>query len=751
MKRSAELNSNAAQKRFPPLFQAVAEVELRELLNSLWRRRRVVFGAVFVLTALATLVVFQLTPRYTGEAYVMIDPGKSQVVDVKAVISGLSGDIATIQSEILVMRSRGLAEKVVDRLGLMNNPEFNQSLRPDHPLAKLVDPRSYLTEEWIEVVTGGSSADEMTDEQRQARDLVRVVDVFLDRLEVDPAGRSRVIKIAFESEKAGMAARVANTLAELYIVAQLDAKFDATRQATIWLTDRLSSLRGQLENSEKAVENFRKNSGLVEGRGETLASQQIAELNSQLVLGTTARAEAEARLEQLESLLASGGGMETAVEVLRSPLIQRLREQEAEVERKTAAVSAIYGERHPKMISVRAERTEIRQKIDRELVKIAQGLRNEVAFTRAREHALVANMDRLKVEVADLNAADIDLRALEREAAANRALFETFLVRSKETSSQENFERPDARIISRAAIPESASFPKKGVLIPMAFVASVLAGFLLAVLIEQLDHGFRSLMQIERITGVAPLGSVPALKRISKIADSPESYVLAKPASAYGEAIRTLHTSLVLSNVDTPPKVIAFASSLPGEGKTSMTLSFARLLANIGQKVVVVDCDLRKPRAHDVFGAPLEPGLVEYLAGTATFEEVVHQDKDSPASIISAGAQVPNPSELLGSNQMERLLSKLAGSYDLVVLDTSPVLAVSDVRILSRLVHKVVFLVRWADTRREVAMSGLRQLVDAGADVAGVVLSMVDVKQQSGYGYSGSGYYYGRPTKYYTG
>lgn len=751
MRRSREQSSQETHKRFQPFLQAVAEVELREMLHTLWRRRKVVFGTVIALTVLATVIVFQLTPRYSSEAYVMIDPRQTQVVDLKAVISGMSADIETIQSEILVMRSRGLAEKVIDRLGLRDHPEFNDSLRPQHPFARLFDPRSYLPQEWLTVLTGGALEEELTEERRLDRERVRVIDAFLERLDVEPAGRSRVIRIAFESEKPGMAARVSNTLAELYIVSQLDAKFEATKRATVWLNERLTGLRQQLEISEQAVEDFRKESGLVEGKGETLASQQIAELNTQLVLGTTARAVAEARLKQLESLLASGSGMESAVEVLRSFLIQRLREQEAVVERRAASLAAIYGERHPKMISVRAEKKEIQQKISRELDKIAEGLRNEVAFTRAREQALIASMERLKNEVTDLNEAEIQLRALEREADANRALFETFLVRSKETRTQESIERPDARIISRADIPENPSFPKKGMLIPLAFVGSVFAGILLAFVIEQLDHGFRNLEQIERLTGVAPLGLVPVLKRISKVAKSPEAYILAKPASAYGEAIRTLHTSLVLSDVDNPPKVIVFASSLPREGKTVTSLSFARLLANIGQKVVVVDCDLRKPQAHEIFGVSAKPGLVEYLAGKASLEDVIQQDKDSPAYLIAAGSPAPNPPDLLGSNQMERLLRRLASAYDLVVVDSSPVLAVADVRVLSRLAHKVVFLIRWSDTRRDVAMSGLRQLIDAGADVAGVVLSMVDVKKHSHYGYGGAGYYYGRISKYYTG
>ena len=749
---SLEPDSEPIRRRSPAFLQAAEEVDFQELLRTLWRRKSVVFGTMAVLTTLAAVIVYQLTPSYTAEAYVMIDTRKTQVVDVEAVISGLPVDRETVQSEILVMGSRGLSEKVIRRLELGKDPEFNEELKPESPFAKLFDPRKYVPEEWLAVFSGLKAQDEeLTKEERRDRTRVRITDKFLEGLEVTPVRRSRVIRVAFESESPRMAARAANTLSELYIVSQLEAKFEATRQATKWLNERLSELRGQLEGSEAAVEAFRKKTGLVEGKGVTIASQQIAELNTQLVLAGGTRAEAEARLKQIESLRSAGSGMETLAEVLDSQLVQRLREQEAVVVRKAAELSARYGERHPRMINVRAEIRDLEEKIGREVERIAQGLANELEVARAREISLQAGLETLKHEVATANESEIELRALEREAAVNRALFETFLGRSKETRAQEDNQRPDARIISRADVPEEPSYPRKGIVLLVALVASVLAGVVLVFVGERFDQGFRSMEQIEQLTGVTPFGLVPALKGVATIGKSPESYILKKPASAYGEALRSLHTSLLLSNVDRPPKVVLFASSLPKEGKTAVTLSLARMLANIGQKVVVVDCDLRRPRAHRVFGVASRPGLVEFLAGKALLEEVIHHDRQSAADLVPAGSSASNPTELLGSERMAQFLSGLAETYDLVLIDSSPVLAVSEVRILSRHVDKVVFLVRWAGTRREVAVAGLKQFLDAGSDVAGVLLSMVDVKKHARYGYGDSGYYYGAVRKYYTG
>jgi capsular exopolysaccharide synthesis family protein len=257
--------------------------------------------------------------------------------------------------------------------------------------------------------------------------------------------------------------------------------------------------------------------------------------------------------------------------------------------------------------------------------------------------------------------------------------------------------------------------------------------------------------QVERLLGMTALGLVPALKGLKNFRKRPESYILEQPASALGESIRSLRTSLMLTNLDRPPRVIMVTSSVPQEGKTAVSLSLARLFASIGQKVVVVDCDLRRPAAHKSFGLDLVPGLVEHLSGELPLEAVIKQDTHSATWLIPAGRAAANPPELLGSEEMKRLLKRLSENYDLVIVDSAPVLAVSDSLILCRQVDKTVFVVRWARTRRETATRGLRQVLEAGGDVAGVLLTAVDVKKHAQYGYSDSGYYYGRARKYYTG
>ena len=725
--------------------RAQAETDLAELVRKLWRRKMVIIGAVVTITTLTVITVKQLTPLYEATAEVMINPPANRVIDMEEVLSGLPFNMATIQSEIQVIKSRGLAERVITRLKLFSDPEFNHALRPTPKWQELIDPRTHLPDDWVEILFGDEKV--LSEAQARMRDRNAVINNFLDILRVDRVGRSRVIKISFESESPDRAASIANTVADLYIVEQLEAKFEATRRATVWLNDRLTVLRKNVSTSERAVEKFRNSAGLIKGRDSTLASQQITELNTQLVLARSKRAESEARLGQVQNSLKGADGVDSVVQVLASPLIQRLREQEAEVLRKTAELSQEYGDKHPRMINTRAELADIGTKIKAEVYRIIRGLHNDVGVSEAQERSLRASIRELETRIGHLNSAEVQLRALEREASANRALYTNFLRRSKEVSEQEGIQRADARIISSAAVPTEPSFPRVGLLVALAFVGSIFTGVGMVAVIEAMDHGFRSMEQVEQVTGIPSLSLVPLLGKFA----TPHNYVIDKPTSAFAESLRSLHASLLLSNVDKPPKMILIASAVPEEGKTIIAVSLARVVAGLGRKVILIDGDLRRPEIHKLLGQDLKPGLVDVLAGEATLQESLRKDDASNLLVLPAGSQSTNPVDLFSSQQLKDILAKLAESADLVVIDSPPVLAVSDARTLSRLVDKTVFIVRWAETRREVATMGLKQIMDTGADVAGVVLSMVNVRQHARYGFGDSGYYYGRYRKYYTG
>ena len=725
-------------------------IDLPEFFRILRRRKAIIFGSMLVLMTFSVFVIFQLAPQYTATSTVMIPSRTTQIIDVEAVLSGLSYDQATIESEREVIRSGELVTKVVRELALDRDPEFNPVLRPPPPLAWLIDPLQEAMASLKTAITDESEPPALIEAEQDDTTLTRVVNTLLDKLLVQQVGRSRVLKVSFQSENPRTAANIANKVVELYIGAQLEAKSEAIQRANQWLSKRLVDLREKVLASERMVEDFRQRSGLIQGRDTTLALQEISELNAQLLEAQAKRVDAEARIMLVRDALASEDGIESITEVLESSLIQALRREEIELDRQAAELSQHYGERHPKMITVRAEIEDLHQKIRTEIGRIIQGLRNEVTIARITEVTLTRNLGRLKAEVGELNQADVQLRTLEREAEANRQLYETFLARSKETSNQDDFQEADVQIVSRASVPPEPSHPKTTLLLVVSFVGSGFIGLLLAFTMEHMSSGIHSLEEVEQYLGVAPLGLIPVVRGTWWLGKSLQTYVVEKPTSAYAESIRNLYANLVLPNYgERSLKVILVTSALPREGKTSVALAMGRLVAASGKSVVIVDADLRRPTAHKLLGVQLKPGFAEYVRGEATLPDVVRQDPRSPLHAVPAGAVDSAPATLIRSEQVRTLLLALSAAYDLVIVDSAPIFAIADTRILSKHVDNTILIVRWRKTRRANVIHALRQLAHVGSDVGGVALSMVDVKKHARYGHGDSGYYFGEFQKYY--
>ncbi len=731
-------------------------INLRQLLTTLWQRKMIIIGTTMVITSIALLVVLQLTPVYLAEAQIVVEPPRTNVVDIDSVAQSLATDYYTNETQAAILASRVLAEQVVDDLGLIDDPLFNPALRParDGLLARL-NLRNLrlgdLIPDWWRAALHDAGADDAFDEEEaapltleQERQLQReqVIDAYLSQLSAVPSDSSRVITVGFASEDPGTAVRVANTVVEMYIEDQVRAKSEQTELANAWLQNRAVELKDQVRAAARAVEQHRRASGLVSVEGSSLLSQQLADLNTQLIVVRTQRAEAEARFKQVQRLLNSPGGIDTAAAVLGSRLIQRLREQEAEVVRKIAEMKTQYRDSHPKMILARSELQDLVAKIESEVRKIAINLGNELEIAEVREENFEREIGRLESTLDRQSDAEITLRALEAEFEANRKLYDTILARLKETDVQDSaLLQADARVISFATTPSKPAYPRKRLVVGLAFVSSVVLGVLIVLLLEHLDSGFRTREQLEAETGMAALSVVPARsgRRHSHLALYDD--VLERPNSLLSESMRTLRISLLLSNVDHPPRTVLVTSSVPGEGKTTTALALARTVAKHGQRCIVIDGDLRKPAIHDAFGVPNGLGLIDYLRNDLADEEIIQIDFKSGAHYIPAGRTVAHATDLLSSDKMHGLLHALREVYDLVIVDTPPVLAISDTMVLSRKVDKCIYVVRAERTRRESVIAGIRQMRDAGADLAGLVLTRVDVRKHAYFNYAASGYY----------
>jgi exopolysaccharide transport family protein len=566
---------------------------------------------------------------------------------------------------------------------------------------------------------------------------------------------TRILEISITSVDPAKAAKIANELVDVYIASQIEAKFEATREANVWLAKRIDELGQQLQESERVVESYRAANGLQGSGGVTLNDQQLSELNAQLILARADAAAKQAKYDRARQILAGKGSIESVTDVLQSSTIAALRAKEAELAREQADLSTKYGPRHPSILNIEAQRRDTSRQISVEIQRIVGGISNEVAVADSRVKALQDSLNQLQDRAGANNQAAVKLRELDRQAAANRTVYEAFLNRFKETGQQQGLQTADSRVIQQAIVPTGPSYPKTTKILLGAVAASLMVGLGIAILLELLDNGITTPMQVETALGLPLLVSVPLIP-VEKGADGkpmgPTEYVVRKPLSAYSEAMRSMRSTLALSNVDSPPKVILFTSSLPEEGKTTTSASFAREAALSGKRVLLIDCDLRHPSVHKALLGNATPkfGLVELLAGSCKMEEAVMCDTESGLDFLPVVIGAVNPPDILGSAQMRSLVAKCRERYDLVIIDSPPVMPVVDSRVLGHVADKTVFVVRWQKTPLDAARIAIRELRHANVDVVGAVLSLVDTVSQAKYGYGASGYYYGRYTRYYS-
>lgn len=719
------------------------QLDLRRLFN-IFRRRVRLFGAIAALVFLAAIfVTFTATPMYTATANVMLDTRQEQVVNVEAVLSGLPADSSVVDTEVEILKSRRLAERVVNALQLSQDPEFNSELAPPSVLSNIKDSV-------LGVISSAKPRDIPDDPVAQQKAQERIVDAVLGRLSVRRAGLTYVINVSFESESPTKAATIANKFAELYLLEQLEAKFDATQQANSWLNSRLEGLRQQVLSDEAAVQNYRIANNLLSAAGTNLTETEISNYNQSLAEARAQVAEDEARLSTARSQLSRGSTGDDLGEALSSPVIQKLREQRATVSAKVADLQGRYGERHPEMLTANRQLTDIDAQIQAEIQRIISNLEAQVQVSRQRAAAISGSLSNARGTLVGNNQAQVRLNELERTAEASRTLYESYLNRYKETSSQQGIEQSDARVVSSATIPTGQSSPKVPLNLALGLVLAMGCGLGAVVLAEMLDSGLATAEDVEHRLEVSYLGAVPLLSSVAEgKASSPIDYVIDKPLSSFAEAFRNLRASVIYSRLGEAVKVVAITSSLPGEGKTTTSVCLARSAAQQGLRVILVDCDLRRRSVNRLFGAEPTKGLIEVLAGEVSLEDVLTTDQVTGARLLPLAKSSMTPKDVFGSAAMDRLLEELRRTYDLVILDTAPVLPVADTRVLAPKADVVVFLAHWRKTPQHAIEAAFRLLSGTGAHLAGVALTQVDMKQQAKYGYGDPGYYYAEYKKYY--
>ncbi len=735
-------------------------IDLRLVFSRVWHGKWIIFICVLFAGAFGYLTASQYLPTYGATAKVMFAAPENEIID-------LGGRTPTptarngLQDQIEVLRSSNLAGKVVDDLGLERNPEFNPTLRTVEP--RLIDRARGLVAvpEWAREALrdfGLMSPPPPPRPEPDPEELAQlerriVVQNVLSSLSVRPVPDSRVIEIGVASQNPRTAASVANSFAEQYITDQLDARLEATRAATDWLSGRVEELQMRLQVAEEAVENARASLSFEAGQSLEITQQQLQALNATLSVVRNETRIAEAVYGRLRAALDNEAEYGAIPEFRTSPVISEFRTRQAELLSQRASLLQSVDEQHPSVTRVDRVLDEASRNMRNEAQQIVEAARLEWESQRQEEADIEADVRALETLALDQSRDQVTVRQLEREAEASRILYENFLARLQETAEQQRFEEPDSRILTRAEAPFSPLMQRQNRTLMVSLIAGALAGLGIIFLLDRLNNTFRSAPQLEQMTGETVLGMLPIIGRglrrkavLQRFRD--------KPKSSLAEAVRSLRTSILFSNVDKPPKVVMFTSSVPREGKSTTAMLVAMTSRQMGRSAVIVDCDLRLPALADLVGGINEgPGLLSAINGNATLDEAIHKDNDSGLHVLMTKPSEPrsnvNAADILSSARFDELIEELKEAYDLVILDTPPTLAVADPRILASHADVVVYVVRWDDTPRDAVQEGLNELRKLNAPVGGIVLSMVNEAKAARYTYAGYNSYRGRHRNYY--
>jgi polysaccharide biosynthesis transport protein len=754
------MTSGVGQRdNFAPTVSAEPVVDVRQVLRWGWR---VVWSGKYMLLSCWLIAIVpamfylkQATVLYTSTASIMIEA--AEATDAMSTRNDLRLRLSdsVVQTEVGVLTSRVLAERVIRRLKLDRDPEFNPKLREPDAIANLVayaNPMRWLTA-LAQPKTAADQEDSMPTATAEALERAAVVDVFRRNLEAKWQRRTFLIDITFISRSREKSALILNTLTDEYLLDRLEASFDDARRVSGWLEGRLQDLRQDVQQAETAVESFRASNGLRRtGDGQkTLTGQQLSELSTRLIIARTDLAQKQARLNQVRSLLQSSGNIESAYEVLQSPLIQRLREQESTLQREISEAIKTFGERHPRMVGYRADLGELQSKLRAETQRISESIANELEVANAGVRTLERELQSLRSVADDAGGAEIQLRELERQSEASRGLYEGFLQRfKKEAEATSGGQRANARVISAAQVPRSPSSPRTAWTLGLVSMFALGFGLALIFVLDRLDNAIRSSDDAEDITGLSTLSVVPLYrgKTENMIVELAE-----KPRSSIADAFRSLRVSLEAHAGDDDDhqggRIIAMTSSVPREGKTFASLCLATMIARSGQRVLLIDSDIHRPRMHVMLGLPNELGLVHILAGSANFEDAVVRSVAANFDFLPAG-KLKAVAEEVRREEAAPFLEEMRKHYDRVIIDLPPVLAVSDARVLSTLADQVIYLIRWNSTPRDAVRIGVRLLRDMNVRFAGVIISQINQARHRQMAYGDYGTYYAQYGEYYT-
>ena len=698
------------------------EPHLLDYAKVVYKRRSLVL-TVFTLVALAvTVYTFTVTPIYEGRAELLIEVENPNVVTFKQVIDEQQGKADYYQTQYKLLQSRTLATKTIDQLKLWDRPELGGGSSAD---------RVTFTDRVLAMFGRERQQTEQPVDETAAQ--AKVIDGFLARLNVAPVRNSRLVDVVFRSSDPALASAAANALVKAYMQQTLEFKFTSSKEASDWLAEQLAAQRKKVEDSEAALQRYREaNDAIALDDRQDIVVQKLADLNAAVTRAKTERIEKESFYRQLQRLQSDRAALDTFPAIVANDFIQRQKAELAGLQRQLGEISERLGDKHPEIIKLKSAIQIAEAKLQGEIAKVVASVRNQYLAAQAQETSLVTALEQQKGEALNMNRKGIDYGVLQRDAESNKQIYNSLLQRAKETGVSGELKTSNVRIVDAAQTPTSPVRPRRTMNLLGGVLGGLLCGIGFAFFFEYLDNRIKSPDEVKRHLGLPCLGLVPALKNWK----TGDPLINGNVPMNYAEAFRTLRTNVLFSSADEGSRSLVVTSTGPGEGKTTAAANLAIGFAQAGQRVLLIDADMRRPRVHDLFGGRQEPGLSNLLVGSAKASECLVKSTVANLWTMSSGRIPPNPAELLGSARFREFLKSLGTHFDWVVVDSPPVMAVADAAIVANSVNGVVFVVGADMTSRHGAKAALEQLVQAQARFVGVILNKVDLE--------GNPYYYSR-------
>ncbi|MEH3038230.1 MAG: polysaccharide biosynthesis tyrosine autokinase [Sphingomonas adhaesiva] len=701
----------------------------------IFRRRLWLFLAVAALAAAAVIyAVMSATPVYMATASVLIEPGKTEVIDLGNVVQGLPADSNVVDTEARIIGSPTVGLAVVRQLHLDRDPAFVGAAAPGAAPA---------------IESAGVTAAER-----------RATAAVLGRVTVRRAGLTYVIDITAQSSDPSEAVAIANAFAQQFIALQAARKMDVSENAAAFVSKRADELRAQAVADDAAVQRYMIANNLMSAQGATMAEQEVSSLNQQIAQARAELASERGKLAAARGQLGRGGGGADIGAVLSSDTIRQLRGQEAQASAELAALQSRYGELYPDVQKAKQNLADVRDQITAERQRIISTLQANVQVAASRLASLEGSEAQSRGALAANSSAQVGLLELQRKAEASKTIYSAFLQRAKETAATSNLPQADASISSLARLPDSPSWPNRRLGAIAALGLGVLLGLVAIAVAEYLDNSIGTREDVVSRLDAPYAGAIPDLNSVvtrDNRGVPPHVYVLSHPFSAFAEALRTIG-AFTLGRAGGEGegggggggggRVVAITSPLPREGKTTLSICLARVLAMGNRRVVLIDADLRRHSVSDMIVPGQGERLLKVLSGEMRLEDALVKDEATGLMVLPT-AGITGTQDFLVPERVTELYARLKREFDVVIVDTAPLLGVVDTRVLTRFADATLLITRWRKTAIKAGQAALDMLDEAGANVAGVALSQVDVRQYASTGHADTYGYYKKFTGYY--